>query len=123
MEQIKEDRWNELSSLSYTFIELLRQYYYVGGMPAAVKDYCQNQNLKSVRDIQNQILSDYKKDFSKHVPKDILPKVNIVWEAIPSQLAKENKKFIYSAIKKGARAKDFENAIQWLIDAGLVYKV
>ena len=123
VEQMKEGRWNELSSLSHTFIELLRQYYYVGGMPAAVKDYCQNQNLKSVRDIQNQIISDYKKDFSKHVPKDILPKVNIVWEAIPSQLAKENKKFIYSAIKKGARAKDFENAIQWLIDAGLVYKV
>ena len=75
-------------------------------MPDAVTDYCQNQNLKSVRDIQNQILSDYKKDFSKHVPKDILPKVNIVWEAIPSQLAKENKKIIYRAIKKGARAKD-----------------
>ena len=92
-------------------------------MPAAVKDYCQNQSLKSVRDIQNQILSDYKNDFSKHVPKDILPKVNIVWEAIPSQLAKENKKFIYRAIKKGARARDFENAIQWLIDAELVYKV
>gem|GEM_PF-6537992 len=75
-------------------------------MPAAVKDYCQNQSLKSVRNIQNQILSDYKNDFSKHVPKDILPKVNIVWESIPSQLAKENKKFIYRAIKKGARAKD-----------------
>ena len=123
VKQLKEGRWNELSSLSHTFIELLRQYYYVGGMPAAVKDYCQNQSLKSVRDIQNQILSDYKNDFSKHVPKDILPKVNIVWESIPSQLAKENKKFIYRAIKKGARAKDFENAIQWLIDAGLVYKV
>ena len=123
VDQMKEGRWNELSSLSHTFIELLRQYYYVGGMPASVKYYCQNQSLKSVRDIQNQILSDYKNDFSKHVPKDILPKVNIVWESIPSQLAKENKKFIYRAIKKGARARDFENAIQWLIDAGLVYKV
>ncbi|MBR5096090.1 MAG: ATP-binding protein [Treponema sp.] len=121
--QMKEHRWNELSSLSQTFIELLRQYYYVGGMPAVVKDYCQNQNLKAVRDIQNQILSDYKRDFSKHVPKETLPKVNIVWESIPSQLAKENKKFIYSAIRKGARAKEFENAIQWLMDAGLVYKV
>lgn len=123
MEQVKEHRWNELSALSHIFIELLRQYYYVGGMPAVVKDYCENQNLQAVRQIQNQILADYKRDFSKHVPKEILPKVNIVWEAIPSQLAKENKKFIYSAIKKGGRAKEFENAIQWLMDAGLVYKV
>lgn len=123
MNQIKEHKWNELSVLSHTFIELLRQYYYVGGMPAVVKDYCEKQNLKSVRDIQNQILADYKRDFSKHVPKEILPKVNIVWNSIPSQLSKENKKFIYSAIKKGGRAKEFENAIQWLIDAGLVYKV
>ena len=123
MEQVKNHRWNELSTLSHAFIELLRQYYYVGGMPAVVKDYCENQNLISVRQIQNQILADYKRDFSKHVPKETLPKVNIVWEAIPSQLAKENKKFIYSAIKKGSRAKDFENAIQWLLDAGLVYKV
>ena len=123
MEQVKEQRWNELSALSHTFIELLRQYYYVGGMPAVVKDYCENQNLQDVREIQNQILADYKRDFSKHVPKEILSKVNIVWEAIPSQLAKENKKFIYNAIKKGGRAKEFENAIQWLMDAGLVYKV
>lgn len=123
MEQVKNHRWNELSTLSHAFIELLRQYYYVGGMPAVVKDYCENQNLIAVRHNQNQILADYKRDFSKHVPKETLPKVNIVWEAIPSQLAKENKKFIYSAIKKGSRAKDFENAIQWLLDAGLVYKV
>lgn len=123
MEQVKNHRWNELSTLSHAFIELLRQYYYVGGMPAVVKDYCENQNLIAVRQIQHQILADYKRDFSKHVPKETLPKVNIVWEAIPSQLAKENKKFIYSAIKKGSRAKDFENAIQWLLDAGLVYKV
>ena len=123
MEQVRTHRWNELSALSHTFIELLRQYYYVGGMPEVVKDYCENQNLEAVREIQNQILADYKRDFSKHVPKETLPKVNIVWEAIPSQLAKENKKFIYSAIKKGGRAKEFENAIQWLMDAGLVYKV
>ncbi len=123
MNQVKEHKWNELSVLSHTFIELLRQYYYVGGMPAVVKDYCEKQNLKSVRDIQNQILTDYKRDFSKHVPKEILPKVNIVWNSIPSQLSKENKKFIYSAIKKGGRAKEFENAIQWLLDSGLVYKV
>lgn len=123
VEQLREHRWDELPSLSHTFIELLRQYYYVGGMPAVVKDYCENQNLQTVRDIQNQILADYKRDFSKHVPKNILPKVNVVWDSIPSQLAKENKKFVYSAIKKGGRAKEFENAIQWLMDAGLIYKV
>lgn len=123
MNQVKEHRWNELCLMSHTFIELLRQYYYVGGMPAVVKDYCENKSLPAVRNIQNQILADYKRDFSKHVPKDIIPKVNIVWESIPSQLAKENKKFIYNAIKNGSRAKDFENAIQCLIDAGLVYKV
>lgn len=123
MNQVKEHRWNELCLMSHTFVELLRQYYYVGGMPAVVKDYCENKSLPAVRNIQNQILADYKRDFSKHVPKDILPKVNIVWESIPSQLAKENKKFIYNAIKNGSRAKDFENAIQWLIDAGLVNKV
>ena len=116
-------RWDELSGLSHTFIELLRQYYYVGGMPAAVKAYVENQNLSEVRDIQNQILSDYRRDFAKHVPKELLPKVYMVWDSIPGQLAKENKKFIYGAVKKGGRAKEFENAIQWLLDAGLVHKV
>ncbi|WP_406038391.1 DUF4143 domain-containing protein [Succinimonas sp.] len=76
-----------------------------------------------MRNIQKQILADYRRDFSKHVPADMLPKVNMVWDAIPAQLARENKKFMYSAIKKGGRAREFENAIQWLIDAGLVYKV
>ena len=123
VQQIKGCRWNELSELSHTFIELLRQYYYVGGMPAVVDEYSKKQNLHDVRKIQNQILSDYRRDFSKHIPPDVLPKVNVVWNSIPSQLAKENKKFIYSAIKKGGRAKEFENAIQWLLDAGLVHKV
>ena len=122
-ERMAEHRWEELSSLSHTFIELLRQYYYVGGMPAVVASYAENQNLLEVREIQNQILSDYRRDFAKHVPKDLLPKVYMVWDSIPAQLAKENKKFIYGAIKKGGRAKEFENAIQWLIDAGLSHKV
>ncbi len=123
VQQMKEGRWNELSGLSHRFIELLRQYYYVGGMPAVVASYVKDKNLFAVREIQNQILSDYRRDFSKHVPADILPKVNLVWDSIPAQLAKENKKFVYSAIKKGGRAKEFENAIQWLSDAGLIHKV
>lgn len=115
--------FEETVPLANTFIDYLRQYYYVGGMPAVVLAYSEKQDFQTARQIQNQILTDYRRDFSKHIPIDILPKVNLVWDSIPSQLAKENKKFIYSAIKKGGRAKEFENAIQWLLDAGLVYKV
>lgn len=103
--------------------ELLRQYYFVGGMPEIVKNYSESKDINKVRKMQKKILADYKADFSKHVPNELLAKVSMVWDSIPSQLAKENKKFIYGAIKKGARAKEFENAIQWLIEAGLVYKV
>jgi predicted AAA+ superfamily ATPase len=123
VDNIEAHRWDECSTLSTTYIDLLRQYYYVGGMPAVVKSYIEEQDIFLVRGIQKQILADYRRDFSKHVPSEILPKVNMVWDSIPAQLAKENKKFIYSAVKKGGRAKEFENAIQWLIDAGLVYKV
>ena len=123
IENMESHKWHEISALSSTYIELLRQYYYVGGMPAVVKSYVEDQDIFEVRNIQNQILNDYKRDFSKHVPSDILPKLNMVWDSIPAQLAKENKKYIYSAVKKGGRAKEFENAIQWLMDAGLVYKV
>lgn len=118
-----EHRWEELSSLSKMLIELLRQYYYVGGMPEVVKNYVADQDILQVRKTQKQILADYRRDFSKHVPSSLLPKVNMVWDSIPSQLAKENKKFIYGLLKKGGRAKEFEDAIQWLINAGLVYKV
>lgn len=121
--QIKEHRWDELSLLSTKLIELLRQYYYVGGMPEVVAEYFENNNLMEVRKIQNRILQEYESDFSKHVPAEMLPKVRMVWNSIPSQLAKENKKFIYGVMKKGARAREFEDAIQWLIDAGLVHKI
>ncbi len=120
---LEEHRWSELSSFESTFTELLRQYYYVGGMPEVVKSYIEKQNVFEVRDIQKRILADYRRDFSNHIPPEIIPKVNMVWDSIPAQLAKENKKFIYSAIKQGGRAKEFENAIQWLVDAGLAYKV
>lgn len=121
--QVKDHKWEELSSLSTKLIELLRQYYYVGGMPEAVSTYFETNDIIQVRQIQNRILSDYENDFSKHVPNKILPRVRMVWDSIPSQLAKDNKKFIYGALKKGARAKDYEEAIQWLSDAGLVYKI
>ena len=118
-----EQRFEETVPLASMYIDHLRQYYYVGGMPAVVQKYVEKQDFKAVRAIQNQILSDYRKDFSKHIPDDILPKVNLVWDSIPSQLARENKKFVYGAVKQGGRAKEFEKAIQWLSDAGLIHKV
>lgn len=123
VEAISQHRWEELNSINPTLTELLRQYYYVGGMPEVVLSYVENQDLNIVRNKQKQILHDYKKDISKHAPKRELPKITMVFDSISSQLAKENKKFIYSAVKKGGRAKEFENAIEWLINAGIVYKV
>ena len=122
-EAVKEPRWKELSLFASQFKELLRQYYFVGGMPEAVSCYYRTQNLKKTREIQERIINDYEMDFSKHIPANILPKVRLVYQSIPGQLAKENKKFIYGAVKKGGRAKEFEDAIQWLTDAGLIYRV
>lgn len=104
-------------------VELLRQYYYVGGMPEAVKKYVETGALQAVRRIQNRILSGYDIDFSKHAPAEQVQRIRMVWKSIPSQLFKENKKFIYGTLRKGARAKDFELAIEWLANSGLVYKV
>lgn len=115
--------WPVMKLLSQEFVSLMRQYYYVGGMPAAVLAYSQHEGLQTVRRIQEQIIRDYRRDFSKHAPLREVPRINMVWDSIPAQLAKENKKFIYGALKKSARAVDFEMAIQWLIDAGLAYKV
>ena len=112
-----------ITAFKNQYIDLLRQYYYVGGMPEVVKCFIEEKNYSSVRKIQNSILKSYERDFSKHPPHEIVKRMNLLWNSIPSQLAKENKKFVYSAIKSGARARDFETAIQWLCDAGLVYKV
>lgn len=115
--------WNIINTLSEKYIDLLRQYYYVGGMPEAVKTYIEDKGLQSVRKIQKDILAGYRKDFSKHAPKKEVPRIEMVWDSLPSHLAKENKKFIYGAVRKGSRAKDFEVSINWLKDAGLIYKV
>jgi predicted AAA+ superfamily ATPase len=100
-----------------------KEYLFVGGMPEAVAEYIDSQNVSKVREIQTAILNAYSLDFAKHAPKEHIMKINQVWSSIPSQLAKENKKFIYSAVKEGGRAKEFEGALQWLIEAGLIYKV
>ncbi len=115
--------WKLIDSLSTKYIELLRQYYYVGGMPEAVYSYCKDKNLAQVRNIQNNILKAYRNDISKHATKSESVKIGQVLDSLPSQLSKENKKFIYGVIKTGARAAEYELAIQWLIDAGIVHKV
>ena len=115
--------WPVVNTLSQKYIDLLRQYYYVGGMPEAVASYIEGKGLNAVRLIQKDILAGYRKDFSKHAPKKEVPRIEMVWDSLPSHLAKENKKFIYGAVRKGGRAKDFEVAITWLKDAGLIYKI
>lgn len=120
---LESGNWNVMDMVGAELTGLLRQYYYVGGMPAAVLAHVEQKGLKEVRAIQKQILRDYRRDFSKHAPAREVPRINLVWDSITAQLARENKKFVYGAVKKSARAADFELAIQWLMDAGLVYKV
>ena len=115
--------WKLIDILSSKYIELLRQYYFVGGMPEAVLSYCNSKDIAQVRDIQSNILKAYRNDISKHATKSESVKIGQVLDSLPSQLSKENKKFIYGVIKSGARASEFELAIQWLIDAGIIHKV
>lgn len=115
--------WKLTKAFKSNYIELLKQYYYIGGMPEVVKSFIQNNDYNEVREIQNSILESYNNDFSKHSPIEIVPRIKMVWNAIPSQLAKENRKFIYGAVKSGGRAKEFEVAIMWLEDAGLIHKI
>ena len=122
-QQLKNRQWDVIQSFHAILIEHLRLYYFIGGMPEVVASYLENKNLQQVRSLQQQLLLGYENDFAKYAPTQIVPRIRLVWRSIISQLAKENKKFIYGQIKKGARAKDFETAIQWLSDAGLVIKV
>lgn len=123
LEMIRSKNWEETNPLANQLIELLRQYYFTGGFPSAVQEYIETQDIKAVRAIQKTIIKDYQNDISKHAPEREIPKISLVWSSIPNQLAKENKKFIYGAIKTGGRAKEFENAIQWLVNAGIVHKI
>lgn len=105
------------------YTDLLKHYYYVGGMPEAVQVFANNRDFNEVREIQRRILEAYEQDFSKHAPNETVPRIRMLWNSIPAQLAKENKKFIYGLIKEGARAKEYELAMLWLTDCGLVHKV
>lgn len=123
VELLRNNSWAALTPLRGMLTELLRQYYFVGGMPEAVKAYVERGDIWEVRSIHSKIIDAYRNDMSKHVPKQQVQRINMVWNSIPSQLARDNKKFIYGALRKGARANDFEIAIQWLVDSGLVHKV
>lgn len=104
-------------------IDYLKYYYYVGGMPEAVQEYVQEKDFQAVREVQNKLLMAYENDLSKHAPAEIVTKIRMLWNSIPTQLAKENKKFVYGLVREGARAREYEVAITWLMDVGLVYKV
>ena len=122
-ELLKEKDFQMAGILKDEYIDLLKEYYYIGGMPEAVNDYIINSDFIRVREIQKQILEAYELDFSKHAPANEIPRIRMLWNCIPSQLAKENKKFIYGLIRSGARAKEYETALLWLIDCGLVHKL
>lgn len=123
VELLDNGDYDMIKAFKQTYIDALKQYYYVGGMPEAVQSFVLNKDFKEVRDIQKRILLAYEQDFSKHAPIEIVPKIRMLWNSIPSQLAKENKKFIYGLVREGGRAKEYEAAIMWLCDCGLVYKV
>jgi hypothetical protein len=120
---LKDNNWELIKHFKEKYILLLKQYYFIGGMPEVVNEFRLNKGFNKVREIQKAILNAYEQDFSKHAPTEIVPRIRMVWNSIPAQLAKENRKFIYGLIKKGARAKDYELAITWLIDCGLVHKI
>lgn len=112
-----------ITSFKQTYIDALKQYYFVGGMPEAVQCFVEEKDFHAVREIQKRILTAYEQDFSKHAPIEIVPKIRMIWNSIPSQMAKENKKFIYGLVREGGRAKEYETAIMWLCDCGLVHKI
>lgn len=112
-----------IASFKQTYIDALKQYFFIGGMPEAVQSFVEERDFNAVRNIQKRILAAYEQDFSKHAPIEIVPKIRMIWNSIPSQLARENKKFVYGLVREGGRAKEYEAAIMWLCDCGLVHKV
>lgn len=122
-ELLDQRDYQMVTAFKQTYIDALKQYYFVGGMPEAVQSFAEEKDFNEVREIQRRILAAYEQDFSKHAPIEIVPKIRMVWNSIPSQLAKENKKFIYGLVREGGRAKDYETAIMWLCDCGLVHRV
>ena len=123
VELLNKKDFKTIKLFNNKYEKLLKQYCYVGGMPEIVQDFVENKDFESVRNLQKEILCAYEEDFTKHIPTNTVAKIRLLWKSIPAQLSKENKKFIYGAAKEGARARDFEAALSWLINSGLVYRV
>jgi len=121
--RLDERAWRTVEALHGAYCDLLKKYYFVGGMPEAVATYVREHDFAEVRKVQKEILLAYDKDFAKHAPAALLAKIRLLWNAIPSQLARENKKFVYTALRAGARAREYETALQWLEDAGMIHQV
>ena len=120
---LQQNDFQMINLFNERYKNYLKLYFYIGGMPEVVKSYVEDKDLNEVRKIQKTLLLDYEQDFSKHAPSNIVPRIRQLWNNIPTQLAKENKKFIYGLIKEGARAREYEIALSWLIDCGLIYQV
>ena len=123
VELLNKKDFKTIKLFNNKYEKLLKQYCYVGGMPEIVQDFVESKDFESVRNLQKEILSAYEEDFTKHIPTNTVAKIRLLWKSIPAQLSKENKKFIYGAAKEGSRARDFEAALSWLINSGLVYRV
>lgn len=123
VELLKKGDFGMATTFKQIYIDMLKYYYYVGGMPEVISSFSENKDFNEVRAIQQRILDAYEQDFSKHAPHDVVPRIRMLWSSIPAQLTRENKKFIYGLIKEGARAKEYEQAMLWLADCGLVHKV
>lgn len=123
VELLKMGDFKMASTFKQEYMDLLKHYHYVGGMPEVVLNFSENRDFNEARDIQRRILSAYEQDFSRHAPIEAVPRIRMLWNSIPAQLSKENKKFIYGLIKEGARAREYELALLWLTDCGLVHKV
>jgi hypothetical protein len=123
VELLKTHDFDMITNFKGKYINLLKQYYYIGGMPEVVSNFVTSNDFTAVREVQKKILMAYEQDFSKHAPNETVPRIRMLWTSIPLQLAKENRKFIYGLIRQGARAREYELAMTWLIDCGLVYRV
>lgn len=123
VEMMQKQDWDMVSIFADRIIEYLKQYYYVGGMPEAVDTFVQTQDYAAVRRVHHTLLAGYRKDFSKHAPAALTPRISMIWDSIPQQLSRENKKFLCKEVAPGMRMRDIECALHWLVDAGLVHMV
>src|SRR5699024_1074975 len=115
--------YSMITAFKQTYLDVLKQYYFVGGMPEAVKSFIDEKKFNEVRNIQKRILTAYEQDFSKHAPSELVPRIRMVWNSLPSQLSREHRKFVYGLVREGGRAKEFETAIMWLCDCGLIHRI